>query len=152
MIFTHCAKDTMGFYWHSFAYLGRLMTKESYERLKTSNIEIPEGWLKDINDVNGLSVLHIPSCYHAFRSIDPVLEDEEVTRGYVNVDDFYQVIGDEKAHPFRNPSEQDIQRLQRLIAAASEDGGDQKYGIYVVELQWSTYDNTTRVTRNIRVT
>lgn len=140
----------MGIYWHTIVYLGRLIDRESYVHILNAGIDIPKNWIKDLEDPRGRYILYIPSCYYPFNTVHHILEDYEIDKGYVMMSELSNILSDHNMKAFLEPSEADITKLQHLISLAHPH--DVHYGIYVIELQWSSHSkDETHVKHNIRV-
>ena len=144
----------MGLYWFSAVYLGRLLTREAHARLLAA---VPsaagDGWLTDLGDPRGRYVLHPPGCYIRLGSTDPVLEDAEVAAGEVRWSSVVRVLGDAAVRPIAQLPKEAEERLREYVRAAS-GGGDELFGKYVVQGEWSSLDLPggahAHVTHNLR--
>lgn len=143
----------MGFYWYSCVYLGRLLTQESYDRLRSDTPKsILDDWITNMYDPRGRYVLHPPGCLIQLGTIDPVLEDHEINRGFVEMSELEKNLSLQQLH---DVSVENIDRLKEFIRIASGPKDVIDYKIYILEAEWSTLDGdicNKRVVRNIQVT
>ncbi len=131
----------MGIYTYSAFYFGRLLTKETRDKLddeilKANNIEIT-----DLNDARGRYVIHPKDCYIIISSIDPATVDE--LNKIFPPDRILKIMSDANAHK---------EKLQEIIKQISDNKSD-LVDFYIVECSWSTLEcsNAMHVKSNIRI-
>ena len=148
----------MGFYWFNAFYLGRLLSKEAYDRLMSSPAAPPAAWITDLGDPRGRYVLHPPGAYVSLGSMDPILEEHEIRAGHVKRDEIIRAAGRDRVAPVLDVPDTVKEQLREYVRAAAPPEAPPEapgFGLYIVQGEWSSLSlpetSSSKVTHNIRV-
>ena len=102
-------------------------------------------------------ILHAPGKCIPIGWIDPVIEDHEVEKGEISLDEVMQKIRDipNKWASWNSTTPEQALQLDEIIRIAADGDETKKFaGTYIVECQYSSYGETLgddmQVTKNIR--
>lgn len=142
--------ETMGFYWSTFLYFGRMCSPEAHQRLLASGLDV-NGFLLPI--AADRWILHAPGRFVKIGSMDPILEEHEKRQSHVALSEAMNFLRkmDDSYQKWNATSNDDLAHLDSLIqAAAAPDETNVKPAVYICETSWCTLDDSNRVTYNIK--
>lgn len=140
----------MGIYFNNWVYQGRLLRKETYEKIKNDS-----RFKKFLTCLSSdIYILHIPNRCVKIGWLDPVIEGHELQQGFVSLTEVTQKLSEDlpdKWEAWQSVEDKDIDELKYLIKLIDEKQG---FGIYILEFSFSSYGKVlgddVHLTKNLR--